>query len=673
MKKHLPAILALLAASVPSGAVADDTTVASAPAPAWAVPSELVPVPPSPTGPFFFRRYNSTVHLDSKGQSTFIAQYVKINNPNGLQAGNISLSWNPAAGKPIVHALKIHRDGTEIDIISNRKFEILRREDQLEQSVLNGILTAVLQVPDLRVGDELEFSATIPSQDPTLGSDSSGLLAMAGALHQGRYRVRLSWDNGQEPYIRTTDDLAEFVKREPNAIEVDADDPKPANPPKDAPPRYQWSRILEYSDFKQWQDFSKRISPLFESAAKLSANSQLKSEAQRLANANAGAMARAAAALKLVQQDVRYIYVGLNGGNLTPTNADVTWSRRYGDCKAKTVLLLALLNELGILAEPVLVNLSGTDDGLETRLPNAAMFDHVMVRAHIDGGDWWLDGTLPSVVGPLKQLIGNHKWVLPVTAQGAPLQSIVYKPLEQPGELSLYEIDARDGFDEPARIKHTSINRGYAGIAQYQLFSAISSSQLTELMKKELEGNSTWNSIESVNWHYDSKTLASVMEVSGTGPVDWENDRNGSRSLFLPGGGFNPPERRQRGAGQDGDAPFYRAPEFECNVTTVRIPKTTSPRNWTNNTSYGVRMFGGFFRRKFQQRGDAISMIRSYRTETPEIDAPTAAADNQRISKFDNSKAWIFYEPWQKEQPVSSADVPATFEKDWVADATPCF
>src|SRR3546814_5700852 len=94
---------------------------------------------------------------------------------------------------------------------------------------------------------------------------------------------------------------------------------------------------------------------------------------------------RASAALKLVQRDVRYIYVGLGNGNLTPATAEETWQRRYGDCKGKTALLLALLARLGIEAEAVLANNSGGDDGLDERLPNPGMFDHVLVRARIDG------------------------------------------------------------------------------------------------------------------------------------------------------------------------------------------------------------------------------------------------------------------------------------------------
>ncbi len=75
-----------------------------------------------------------------------------------------------------------------------------------------------------------------------------------------------------------------------------------------------------------------------------------------------------------------------------PARADETWQRRFGDCKGKTVLLLALLKELGIQAEPALVSLGG-GDGLDERLPSLGAFNHVIVRATIGGKVYWLDGT----------------------------------------------------------------------------------------------------------------------------------------------------------------------------------------------------------------------------------------------------------------------------------------
>ena len=72
--------------------------------------------------------------------------------------------------------------------------------------------------------------------------------------------------------------------------------------------------------------------------------------------------------------------------------ADETWTRRFGDCKGKTVLLIALLNELGIEAEPVLVS-TVLGDGLDQRLPLLNNFDHVIVRAHVGTQWYWLSRT----------------------------------------------------------------------------------------------------------------------------------------------------------------------------------------------------------------------------------------------------------------------------------------
>ena len=76
------------------------------------------------------------------------------------------------------------RDGQVTDVLKNASFEVLRREDQLEAARLDGILTAVLRVPDLRVGDELEVDLTTFSSDPGLGHNEAGLLC------SGRVRRR---------------------------------------------------------------------------------------------------------------------------------------------------------------------------------------------------------------------------------------------------------------------------------------------------------------------------------------------------------------------------------------------------------------------------------------------------------------------------------------------------
>lgn len=653
-------------------AAADNETVETGKVPRWASVSEALPVPEDATGTVFVRRQDTQVHLDQEGQWTFSSSRYKLLHPNALQIGNISLTWNPASGPVRVHALKVFRDGRERDVLAEAEFEILRREDKLEEAMLTGLLTAVLRVPDLRVGDELEFTYSMRSQDPTLENNSFGVLLLAGEPAPGRFRLRLSWEEGQEPLTRLTPDFEPLAVDGDRSLQIDSDMPGPLTPPKDAPPRFGWQRILEYSDFATWQDVSRWFAPIYSDAARLGPDSGVREEAARIAAAHDGQAARADAALKLVQQQVRYIFVGLNAGALTPARAEETWSRRYGDCKGKTVLLLALLNELGIEAQAVLVNNSGGDDGLGDRLPSPGMFDHVLVRAKVDGQWLWLDGTLPAVATASAEPLFPYRWVLPLGADGAQLVQVERDAMTRPEELVLYEIDARDGFDQPARIVTTNISRGLPGVLEYMGYSAMPSEQLENAFRQQLEGSSTWDMIESVKWRYDVPSRSSILEISGTGPVDWDEGRFGSRSLTLPGGGFSPPPRRQRSSTQDQQAPFYSAFSFSCHATTVRLPRDTAEKDWSYNSTFASQLFGNSYSRQFERRNGAIRMIRASRRLQEELEPQAVQADNARIDDFDNSKAIIYYDPGSADGPGSGMSVPATYELDWARDSSAC-
>ncbi len=664
----------LLAAStlVADPVSAQSQQVRRGPAPAWVTPSELLPLPAPVSGPVFFRRQDVAVHLSDKGQAQYLGYRIKILDSNALQIGNISIAWNPGSGAPIVHGIKVFRDGDVTDVLKNTSFEVLRREDQLEAARLDGMLTAVLRVPDLRVGDELEVDLTTFSSDPGLGHNEAGLLVLGSGPAPGRYHLGLSWDGGREPKLKVTPDMTAAMVKGERAVDFRFDNPAVLSPPKDAPPRYQWQRVVEYSDFADWAALSRHFAPMYTKAATPVGNSNVKREAGRIAASQAHPLERAAAALNLVQQDVRYIYVGLNGGNLIPATADETWQRRYGDCKGKTVLLLALLAEMGIAAEPVLVNSSGADDGLDQRLALPQLFDHVLVRAHIDGQDYWLDGTLPPVAAPSALPVFPVGWVLPLTAKGSGIEKLAWQPATTPDEINLFEIDARPGFDKPAHIVSTEIVRGVKGLQKQMQFASISAAQLLDAFRQNAIGE-TWQAIDDVKWRYDQKARASILIISGTGTVNWDDDGNGTKSLSLPGGGFSPPERRVRGPGGNQSAPFYTKPDYTCYVTTVRLPGSTEPKQWSSKPSFDTKLFGRNYHRAWELRDGAIRMIRGSRIEQPEIDPATAQRDNARIAAFDNSMGWISYDPAGKKASVGGGEtVPATYDFDWTASSVPC-
>lgn len=652
--------------------------VLQGPPPPWVEVLEPVAAPEDARGMIFLNRQQTQVHLDGEKQSTYSLMHATLLHPNALQLGNIGITWNPAAGSPTVHQLRIHRDGETIDVLADNSFEVLRREDQLEMAMLDGLLTAVLRVPDLRVGDELELAYTVPTGSPTLTDRDYGLLMLAPEPMPGLVQLRLSWqDEEDRPQVRLTDDLAPMITRSDNAITIDALSAEPLTPPRDAPPRYHWQRMMEFSDFDSWQSISSRFDRLFHNASALPAGSAIAQEAARIARNHATQLERANAALELVAKQVRYVYVGLNTGALTPASAEETWERRYGDCKGKTVLLLALLNELGIEAEAVLVSNEGIDDGLDAMLPSPALFDHVVVRATIDGEQYWLDGTLPGVTVPSQRPVLPYRWVLPLTEGGSAVEELDWTPLEQPETIVLYEIDAREGIETPAKLRQTTIVRGIDGLAEYARYSSVTDSQLENAFRNELAGSTGWDTIDTVTWRFDKEEQASVLEIVGTGMPDWDNRTSDSATLILPGGGFNPPSRRQRDPGQDQLAPYVNRGEYACHVTTVRLPLDTKPENWSFNSDFDTQIYGTIYRRMFDRRDGAIRMVRIMQTQDREIGPELAERDNRRLPDFDNSMARIELDPdyeftrWVFAKPELGG-VPATYEADWLNDGAAC-
>ena len=672
MKFHtLSAIAAVLAAH---GVVhAQEPGIERGPAPAWAEESELLPLPEDARGMIYVRRSDMLVRLHDDGQSQFLSQRFAILNPQALQAGNITIAWNPAVGNPTVHRLLVHRDGETVDVLENTDFEILRREEQLEEAMLHGILTAVLKVPDLRVGDELELAYSMPSHDSTLRDESFGVLMLAPVTPEGHVRLGLQWEDGQKPRYAIPAGLERFVSEGENRVDIRAVDAPPATTPNNAPPRYAFDRVMQYTDFDSWAAVSRRFHPLFEKASAIPAHGPVAREAARIAAAHAGSRERAQAALELVQRQVRYIYVGLNGGNLTPVDAETTWERRYGDCKGKTALLLALLDALDIEAQAVLVNNQSPDDGMDERLPSPGEFDHVLVRATIDGEQYWLDGTLPDVIEMREKPAFAYRWVLPLSAPGTALDELPPEPFALPQEMGIVEIDARAGFDEPARKVSTMVRRGPAAIAEYQQFSATSPAQIEAAFKNNVDGT-FWNAIERVEYRFDRATQASILTIEGTGPVDWDDEGGGAYDLTLPGGGFSPPSRKFRPADQDQTAPYWSEPVYSCYATTVRFPEDTEIENWGFNSVFDTVIYGRLYYRMMEKRDDmTLRLVRGSRSRTAEIVPQTAERDNRRLGKFDNSRAALTYDPkremesWGRLTPV-----PATYEIDWTGADAPC-
>ena len=114
--------------------------------------------------------YDTQVRADGEGDATYMRVRSQALSPQALPLlGSVGVTWSPASQEVIVHHVTIIRDGESIDALDGQTFETLRREQNLEQAMLDGMMTAVLQLSGLRVGDILDVAYTLTSLDPVMG------------------------------------------------------------------------------------------------------------------------------------------------------------------------------------------------------------------------------------------------------------------------------------------------------------------------------------------------------------------------------------------------------------------------------------------------------------------------------------------------------------------------
>lgn len=543
------------------------------PVPDWVQPAAPRADPPPPgDAPYTILLLDQQFRFGPDADEKYSESQVRIDTPQGLSAvGSIGVGWQPEIQTVTIHKAHILRDGREIDLLQNgQTFTVLRRENNLEYAMLDGALTAVIQPEGLRVGDIVRFSTTVSDNDPVLAGASQAA-ASAGGAAVDRLHVRAEWDAARPIHWRGTGLFADArERRQGRRVEVrlEQDGVQAITPPAGAPLRYSVAPALEFGSFGSWRDVSALMAPLYAEASALSPDSPLHEEIARIRAAHDNPRDRAQAALRLVQDQVRYLYLGMDQGRLIPASADDTWSRRFGDCKGKTALLLALLHGLGVEAAPVAVH-TFAGDGLNDRPPMVGAFDHVVVRAVIEGETYWLDGArtgdrrLSDIVPPL------YHWGLPLTDPGSDLTPVMPGPMAEPTSLLVVNVDFSSGIEAPGAIEVESVLRGDTATLLRQALAALPPARANEALReiaRDFHSEAEW---DSVTGRHDDAAGHYILSMTGTLSSRWVNDRYRSLTGDLPAPGARHARREE-----ERDIPYaVNHPVYSAARETVLLPR----------------------------------------------------------------------------------------------------
>lgn len=661
MKVLLAALVATSALT--SVAYAADKPVIG-PAPAWVKP---VTPPPAPVkadeAPVRILLSDQQVALEPGRQTVYSETSLKIQTPQGLAAGNISLPWRPETETLTVHKLLIRRGDQTIDVLkSGQTFTVLRREQNLESATLDGVLTANIQPEGLQVGDTLEFAASVSSSDPTLQGHVEQIAGAWNGFPIGRAHLRMQWPTSLPARLRQTASLPPLKPTKTgntSTVELSLDNVEPIMPPKGAPPRYRIGRLVEVTDYASWADLGALMAPLYEKAAAIPAQGPLRSELERIQSLSSDPKVRTEAALALVQDRVRYVALTMGAGGYVPADAETTWSRRYGDCKGKTALLLALLHAMGIEAEPVAASTT-FGDGLDARLPMVGLFNHVLVRASVGGRTYWLDGTRTGDTSLDRLTTPNFGWGLPLLAKGAALVRMVPTPLATPTQDVSIRIDASKGISAPAPATVETIMRGDEAIGVNAALANLVGEARDRALKDYWKEQYDFIDVKTASASFDQKLGELRLFMAGEAKLDWANGNYQTDGTNV---GYRADFSRD--PGPEKDAPFaVPYPYFTRTRETIVLPKGAGEFKIGTGMEADQTAGGIEYRRHASIAGGVFTIEKTERSVVAEFPAKDAAAQQAALRMLSDRPASVRmpagYKCSGSDIAAIQADVPTT-------------
>lgn len=328
----------------------------------------------------------------------------KIETAAGLaDMSQLRFYFEPSYQQLAIHFIRIRRNGESLNSLRPSEIKVIQQEEGLDQQLYNGTLAAIIFLNDLRVGDIVDYAYTISGENPVLGGRYAEVLYLAGGEPFQHLKFRLVWPSARTLKIRNAN-----IEIEPTVTQVGNESEYvwerrgvPATDTEDRTPGwFDPYPTVSLSEFQTWCDVVQWALPLYVSANPLPP--ELLAKVHKWQTEFGTPQERTVAALRFVQDEIRYLGIELGRYSHQPTLPAKVFARRFGDCKDKTLLLVTILKEMGLDATPALVN-SVKGRLLDRQQPSPFGFDHVIVRLQIDGKVYWLDPTISYQRGGLEK------------------------------------------------------------------------------------------------------------------------------------------------------------------------------------------------------------------------------------------------------------------------------
>ena len=455
-----------------------ETEVSKAEPEPWVVAYEVPEMPSehlsSVSNGLVYKLVESQVKWLPDGYAYYGRYAYQITDRSGLEEGSkISVEFDPTDTEISFNYIRINRDGEVQDRLPDSNISVLRQEQELDTDIIDGEMTALVVLDDVRKGDVIDYAVSGRVKHKLWPGEYFRSFSLGWSVPVGASRFRLIWPEDKPLFIKNflTGINPSVDQQEGQKIYswlVTNPEPKPG---EDGTPDWVpvWPSV-ELSTFEDWQEIQKWAEPYYDIDSEVP--DHFKQKIQSIKKSWRKPKDRMTEALRLVQDNIRYVGVEIGLGSHVPRAPMEVVQRGYGDCKDKSVLLVAVLDELGIKAWPALVS-NNQGPALPDRLPSPYAFNHAIVKVKIGKDTFWLDPTW-SYQGGRGDTIDqpSYAYGLPIGGKRLGLEPM---PIDSPEQATL---DAHEEFtlnreEEPALgISVSAIYRSYSADSERRNIAA---------------------------------------------------------------------------------------------------------------------------------------------------------------------------------------------------------
>lgn len=421
--------LALYLVLVSISELSAQSTVAKSKMPAWVTEYQYVDISGTTetNNGYVYLLISRQSHLET-GEDYY--KYVmKVTSEKGLTVvGSVNESFDPSFQKLTFHELNITRDGRKIDRLDPAKFEVIRREEEMDRAVYDKSVNAVYNLPDVRVGDIVEYAFTRKGFNPAFGNHSFGKFYLQFETPVAKFAYRIVRDQNRLLQIKTFGETSashsetqegrmratEWISENAEALLTDDNYPSWFDP---------FPRV-EFSDFKSWNDVKEWARNLYRLPELQKGD--LGNAIQTIRSSEKSDDDKIRECIRIAQGDIRYLSFSDGIHGYKPHSPETVFDQRYGDCKDKSFMLALMLNQLGFESHPALVS---TELGyiLPDVVPSPWAFNHCIVQFTHNDSTYWIDPTLKAQVGALKEYyIPSYHHALVINSDSSGLAAIPF-------------------------------------------------------------------------------------------------------------------------------------------------------------------------------------------------------------------------------------------------------